>query len=174
MNKILTKRCFRNLGINTPPEFLFQPKRQDDWKKLLVDLDNIALQYPLILKPVKGGSSAGIQLARNRDDVTDFLENTYDGTPYFFEEFVQGEEYCVGIFATRSSTSPIVLPLARINHEGEWKWNRMRRRSIFVRYLDSILVQSADYVFTVIFVNGFEHVGFHSRTFQSGAVNEMS
>ena len=120
MIKTLTKRCFREIGIKTPSDFLFQPRRRKDWGRLLTDFRHFALQYPLILKPVKGGSSIGIQLVHNEKALLDFLETKYNGTPYVFEEFIQGDEYSVGIFATYSCPSPIVLPIARINYEGDF------------------------------------------------------
>ena len=120
MIKILTKRCFREIGIKTPSDFLFQPRRKKDWGRLLTDFRHVALQYPLILKPVKGGSSIGIQLVHNEKELLDFLEKKYNGTPYVFEEYIQGDEYSVGIFATYACPAPIVLPTARIIYEGDY------------------------------------------------------
>lgn len=118
MSKILTKRCFRELGINCPDDFLFQPKNNDDIEIQLANLHDAALRYPLIIKPTKGGSSIGIQLVNNEKELLDFFSQNNDLTTYIVEEFIQGEEYCVGLFATHNSSSPIIFPAARINYQG--------------------------------------------------------
>jgi D-alanine-D-alanine ligase len=118
MNKSLTKLCFRTLGIPCPSEFLFQPKREEDKPLLLADFHKKALQFPLILKPAKGGSSVGIELVQNEEELLDFIESRYNGTPYLFEEFIQGNDHCVGVFSTTSRPSPILLPIARISYNG--------------------------------------------------------
>jgi D-alanine-D-alanine ligase len=120
MVKTLTKRCFTEIGVKTPAAFLFRPRRKEDRLKLLGELRSTALHYPLILKPVKGGSSIGIQLVHNETELQEFLAQLGDLTPYLFEEFIEGTEYSVGVFATHSSPKTIVLPIARIDHEGDY------------------------------------------------------
>lgn len=118
MIKILTKRCFLEIGVKTPAGFLYQPRRKEDRQRLLNEFHHTALSYPLILKPVKGGSSVGIHLVHNEDELFDFIDKKHDRTPYIFEEFIQGTEYSVGIFTTHARHSPIILPTARIDHGG--------------------------------------------------------
>ena len=120
MDKRLTKICFQELGIATPKDFLFHPENTEEVPLLLAALFKSDLQFPLILKPVKGGSSYGIQVVHNEEELLKFLETDYDGSPYLFEEFIQGDDCCVGVFATRSSPSPVVLPMARIHYSGEF------------------------------------------------------
>ncbi len=118
MNKALTKTCFRELAIPCPRDFLFHPKWKEDQAWLLTEFHKRALQFPLILKPAKGGSSIGIQLVQNEAELMTFIETNYNGTPYIFEEFIQGDDYCVGVFATASSPSPVLLPIACIHYNG--------------------------------------------------------
>jgi D-alanine-D-alanine ligase len=120
MNKTLTKTCFQKLRINSPRDFLFQPVRKEDHLDLLFEFHSTGLQFPLILKPVKGGSSFGIHLVHNKDELLNFVETTYDGTPYLFEEFIQGDDCCIGVFATRANPTPIILPMARIHYKGDF------------------------------------------------------
>ncbi len=121
MNKVLTKYCFRMLGIHCPGDFVFYPEGREDWEKtLLTNIKNAALQFPLIVKPVKGGSSEGMHLVRSEKELDTFLASHYDGTPYIFEEFIQGDDYCVGIFTTRRSPAPVILPVAHIRYAGDF------------------------------------------------------
>lgn len=120
MNKILTKRCFETLGIRTAADFLFQPRWEEDKERLLSEFKDTPLEFPLMLKPVKGGSSFGIQLANNENELIEFISTQHDGSPYFFEEFIEGDDYSIGVFATHTSTDPIVLPTAFINYQGDF------------------------------------------------------
>ena len=120
MNKILTKFFFRELRIPCSADFLFCPDQEQDFTHALEKLQESGLNYPLILKPLKGGSSEGICLIRNKTELQKFLDTEYDDTPYVFEEFLQGEDYCVGVFSTRSEKEPFVLPVARIRYDGHF------------------------------------------------------
>ena len=120
MVKCLSKQVFKELGIKTPRDFLFHPAGKNEWLRLLDRFRQESLQFPIILKPVKGGSSLGVHLAHNEAELFDFLETDFNGNAYIFEEFIQGDDYCVGVFATTSSSAPIIFPTARIAHEGEF------------------------------------------------------
>jgi D-alanine-D-alanine ligase len=93
LNKAWTKKILSYHGIPTP-HFLTV--------KMLNDIKNVKIHYPVILKPNEEGSSVGI----NEDNVIfnyHQLENklnemleTYQ-QPILVEEFVQGREFSVGV-----------------------------------------------------------------------------
>ncbi len=168
MIKTLTKRCFIELGIKTPASFLFQPQRKEDRQRLLDELRRTAMPYPLILKPVKGGSSIGICLVNNENELFEFVEKMPGSRPYLIEEFINGTEYSVGVFAIKSSPEPIVFPIARIDHEGEFFDAKIKFEDtyqvVFPKDVDKIpaagMYQAAIRIHKAIGFNGFSRCDF--------------
>ncbi len=117
MDKILTKHCFRDLGIPTPGELHFQTGGKESFEAIITKLESTSLHYPLMAKPVKGGSSIGIHHIPDKDALMQCL-GTLPEVPYFLEQFISGADYGVGVFATHSHPDPVILPIARIDFQG--------------------------------------------------------
>ena len=86
MNKEVSKKIFNSLGVNTP---------------VSVNLDQIKKKktnFPLIIKPVSGGSSNGLVKVNNTNELDLFLkEHKYNKKSYIYENFINGREITVGI-----------------------------------------------------------------------------
>ena len=86
MNKEVSKKIFNSLGVNTP---------------VSVNLDQIKKKktnFPLIIKPVSGGSSNGLVKVNNANELDLFLkEHKYNEKSYIYENFINGREITVGI-----------------------------------------------------------------------------
>ena len=63
MDKIRTKEILKNYNI---PIVKYQ-----------IDLDNISINYPIIVKPSCGGSSIGISVAYNKEELKEKIDNAY-------------------------------------------------------------------------------------------------
>lgn len=63
MDKIRTKEILKNYDI---PVINYQ-----------TNLDNISINYPIIVKPACGGSSFGIDIAYNKDELKEKIDNAY-------------------------------------------------------------------------------------------------
>ena len=61
MNKIISKKLFQSLGIRSP-EFLSE-----------YNINNKKLKFPLIIKPVNGGSSYGLIKVNNKESLIKYL-----------------------------------------------------------------------------------------------------
>lgn len=120
MDKILTKQCFRVLGVSCLPEMFLQPGLAGNPASLLEGVRGCGLRFPLICKPVKGGSSEGIALVRSGEELLAFLATGYGSEPYMLEEFIRGYDYSVGVFALKSGPEPILFPTARIAYTGDF------------------------------------------------------
>ncbi len=101
LDKAMTKRVLRDAGVPTAAFALIEGE---------ADIANIALEFPLFLKPVSEGSGKGVDahsrvtdresLARVARDLLDRFRQ-----PVLVEEFLPGREFTVGIIGTGDSAS---------------------------------------------------------------------
>ena len=100
MNKLAAKRVFDASGIPTP-RFL-EIDRQSDLQKEAEKIRRI-FPFPLIVKPVSEGSSLGVSLIRQEDDLERTLAKTVkDYEDVFVEEYISGREVTVGVIGRTS------------------------------------------------------------------------
>ncbi len=80
MNKVLSKKIFKALGISHPRT-----------------INNLSkCEFPLIIKPISGGSSNGLNKIETRQDLINFEKNN-SLEKFIIEEFIEGREITVGI-----------------------------------------------------------------------------
>ena len=87
MNKGLTKRIVKTVGINTAKWLIVKSVEEIDYKKIK------ELQYPVFIKPNNGGSSVATFLVRREDEVEIAVRAglKYDNE-IMIEEYINGEE----------------------------------------------------------------------------------
>ena len=97
MNKFYSKLVWNDHALITP-KFLILNKTNLDYKKIITHLSD-----PFIVKPSSSGSSFGINLVKNKDDlILAFTDaSKYDPT-VIAEEFIKGREFTVSILGTKS------------------------------------------------------------------------
>lgn len=95
LNKRLSKEVAKNLGINTAREFL--------------PSDNF--NEKVFIKPNSEGSSFGVGLVSNKDELEGFLKD-HDSRDYILEEFIKGREFSVGVIDINGRTES--LPVIEI------------------------------------------------------------
>ena len=103
MDKVTTKRLFLQQGISTPDFCVYH---QGD------NVENFTTQikhWPVIAKPVHEGSTIGVTIAHNPEELATGLEAglAYDRT-ILVEEFIQGDE------ATVSVLNGVALPVIQV------------------------------------------------------------
>jgi D-alanine-D-alanine ligase len=105
MDKELSKRLFRSVGVPTP-----------DWLMAPATTDRIehTLGWPVVVKPNKQGSTVGLTVVREPARLQAAIEHagTYD-TEIMIEEFIPGRELTVGIL------EGVALPVGEIFAPGE-------------------------------------------------------
>ena len=111
MDKAATKQAVKRLGVPTPDwmivEEFHDPAQVAKW---LPELD-----VPVVLKPVDGGSSVDVVLARThveRDEALETLLDKYGRI--MLERYVKGREFTVGILGDQA------LPVLEILPDGEF------------------------------------------------------
>ncbi|MEL0635769.1 D-alanine--D-alanine ligase [Marinomonas sp. TI.3.20] len=91
MDKVMTKRFWKGIGIATPAYLSFEGQPDSS-------VIEESMSYPLIIKPSREGSTIGINKANNRAELEFALSKAleYD-SDILVEEFVDGPEYTITI-----------------------------------------------------------------------------
>lgn len=105
MDKELSKRLFRSVGVPTP-NWIMAPARVDDVAK--------ALNWPVIVKPNKQGSTVGLSVVRDPSQLATAVEKAraFDDE-VMIEQFIPGREFTVGVLDGKA------LPVGEIIAPGE-------------------------------------------------------
>lgn len=92
MDKVTTKRLLIQQGIDTPDFCVY--RQGDDFELFIVQIK----YWPVIVKPAHEGSTIGVTIAKNREELVAGLRAglAYDQT-LLVEEFIQGEEATVSV-----------------------------------------------------------------------------
>ena len=97
MNKFYSKLVWNDHALTTP-KFLILNKTNLDYKKIITHLSN-----PFIVKPSSSGSSFGINLVKNKDDlIFAFTDASKYDLTVIAEEFIEGREFTVSILGNKS------------------------------------------------------------------------
>ncbi|HEX9391070.1 MAG TPA: D-alanine--D-alanine ligase [Usitatibacteraceae bacterium] len=115
MDKWRTKLVWLAAGVSTPKYLMLNP--QSDWVQVIDEL-----KLPLIVKPVREGSSIGITKVNTAGELLAAFDLAYKLDPLVIaEEFVQGQELTASVLG--DSTSLTALPLIRIEApEGKYDY----------------------------------------------------
>lgn len=102
MNKGLTKRLVKSIGVNTAPWITVKSKENIDYKKLK------EIGYPVFIKPNNGGSSIATFLIKNEDDIEGaVIEALNYDNEVIIEKYIKGEE--ITSFVLNGEVFPTVV-----------------------------------------------------------------
>jgi D-alanine-D-alanine ligase len=106
MNKAMSKRVFEREGIPTPRWILVGPSETRA-------IDTTALGLPLVVKPNAQGSTVGLTIVTQLEQVPEALKLALEyGDEALIEEFIPGRELTVGILGDEA------LPIVEIEPQG--------------------------------------------------------
>ncbi len=112
MDKAASKQIFKTAGLQTPgwmiAEEFHQPQMVRKWLE--------GFPPPVVVKPVDGGSSVDITMARDvhqRDEAVEDLYDTYGRA--MIEQFVPGREMTVGVLG-----EDVALPVLEVLPDGDF------------------------------------------------------
>ncbi len=127
-DKVATKEVLKTNSINTPQWVLIKSKE-----------DISKIKYPVVLKPIRGGSSIGIVVAKSIDDLSklDITEKL------LAEEYIDGQELTVGILDNQALPVVEIIP-----SKGEWfdyenKYNESTQENVPPKYISLDIQQQA-------------------------------
>ncbi|GMU96144.1 D-alanine--D-alanine ligase [Ignavibacterium album] len=112
MDKILSKILFDKFDIPTPKWFSFNNSEMTS-EDVAIKIEN-ELGYPAIIKPNDQGSTVGLSICRNKNDVKQALSLAKDySEKILVEEFIPGRELTVGVLGDEA------LPVLEIKPKHE-------------------------------------------------------
>ncbi|MEP0862089.1 MAG: D-alanine--D-alanine ligase [Ignavibacterium sp.] len=112
MDKILSKILFDKFNIPTPKWFSFNNSEMSS--ESAAEKIEKELGYPAIIKPNDQGSTVGLSVCRNKNDVKQALSLARDySEKILVEEFIPGRELTVGVLGEE------VLPVLEIKPKHE-------------------------------------------------------
>jgi len=117
MNKLLAKDHLRGGPFKIP--FSMVVRRKRDMRELAMELFR-SFPQPCVIKPISGGSSVGVSLARSFDELVAALENglAADKT-ILVEEYIRGKEATAGVIDAYRGEEHYVLPVVEIRLPGK-------------------------------------------------------
>lgn len=110
MNKLASKRVFDTVGVPTPRYMEIHEKYNSEKIKKI-------FPFPLVLKPTSEGSSLGVKLIKEGDDLAGILKKSLaEYKDVFIEEYIKGQEVTVGILGKNNELQALpVLELVPRN-----------------------------------------------------------
>jgi D-alanine-D-alanine ligase len=93
MNKIASKQLYEKAGVPTPPYLVLQSGSD-------MNLDTCVSRFgfPMVVKPVVGGSSVGMSIVRSESDFQPALDAAIaEDKTILIEPYIQGIELTVGV-----------------------------------------------------------------------------
>lgn len=105
MDKDLTKRVVAPLGVQTPRWELIRYTAED------IPALTARLELPCVVKPVASGSSIGVSIVREREELPAALEDGLScGGVCVIEQYIAGREIQVGILEDKALPSIEIVP----------------------------------------------------------------
>ncbi len=107
MDKEVTKKIFLYHGIPVPP---FKVVRRDEIEAFLDSLSQI-ISFPCVVKPAEEGSSVGVSIARDKEELNISLIEAFKyGDRAIVEKFIEGREIHIGVLGGRALGGVEVKP----------------------------------------------------------------
>lgn len=104
IDKVKTKQILINYQIPTPKFSVYENIEA-------ISLDEIKL--PCVIKPINAGSSVGISIPENKQELTVGIKNAFlQSRHIMLEEYISGKEFTVGVIGM--TQAPQVLPVIEI------------------------------------------------------------
>jgi D-alanine-D-alanine ligase len=96
IDKGICKRLLQSAGLPVPGGFVLGPGFNVD--TAAANMSSMGFSFPIIVKPAKAGSTIGISVAKNPDELSIALKEAQKYDPYsLVEEFIDGPEITVSI-----------------------------------------------------------------------------
>lgn len=110
MDKFYSKKIFEFEKIPTPPFFTLDCDLRSDASFISSEISS-KTGYPLIVKPNRGGSTIGVSIVENSEDLAPAIDAAFQhDTKILVERFIRGKLLTVSIIGNK----PLALPIIEI------------------------------------------------------------
>lgn len=114
MNKILSKKIYRDSGLKTP--FSMQINFDDLSRDSILEI-YYGMPGPYVVKPASSGSSIGVHIVHTRPELEEAIVSAFEYSPQVLvEEFIRGKEATAGVVDGFRGEKHYVLPPIEIRH----------------------------------------------------------
>lgn len=122
MDKLAAKKCFIDAGLKTPDYVTVTEFQQ------LIEIQHEVrrLGLPVILKPTRNGSSIGISIVSDMNNLQIGLEKAFGfGYELLIEKYIKGREFTIGILDDKALPIIEIKPAVEFfNYDAKYKDNR--------------------------------------------------
>jgi len=109
MNKELSKKYFAAIGINVPLGVVVE--RGEDVSDVIARVVGTEIRAPFVVKPLSGGSSIGLSLAKDRKELISAVEMALaHSEKAIIEEYVRGREVTLGVVDSSNGMGAYATP----------------------------------------------------------------
>lgn len=122
MDKLATKKSFINAGLKTPDYTTVT-----EFQELIeIQREVMKLGLPVILKPTRNGSSIGISIIKEMNDLQMGLGKAFEfGYEVIIEKYIKGREFTVGLLDDSALPVIEIKPATEFfNYDAKYKDNR--------------------------------------------------
>jgi D-alanine-D-alanine ligase len=167
MNKLLSKEVFKKHNIKTPYHIFIESSQIVDDPDMIAKKIFSSFVLPAVIKPVSGGSSVGVSVVRNIDEIKSalILASKYS-EQVIIEEFISGIEATCGVVEHFRGQSLYALPPVEIRTNNNFfdykaKYHGESEEIVPATFGDSTKKELEDLAKTVHQIFGLKH---YSRT----------
>ena len=110
MDKLISKKLFLQADLKTPN--FISINREELKNRSIIDIYEEIVKkmgLPVVIKPYLEGSSVGLRIPKNLEQLKDDLTKSMEEMkPFIIEEYIKGQELTVGILGNPANPLPIV------------------------------------------------------------------
>lgn len=122
MDKLATKKCFLEAGLKTP-DYVTAAEFQE-LAEIQYEVGKLGL--PVVLKPTTNGSSIGVTIVKDINNLQASLKKAFEfGYELLIEKYIRGREFTVGILDDKALPIIEIKPAAEFfNYDAKYKDDR--------------------------------------------------
>lgn len=107
MDKAITKRILEQDGrIKVPFGITVSKDNIHTVKNFVEDV-----KFPMVFKPSSGGSSIGVSILQNKEELDNILNKDFEyGEEYILEQYIKGREFSVGVLGNKALPAIEIIP----------------------------------------------------------------
>ena len=113
IDKLRSREIFKLAGLQVPKTLKIRKK--DSYQALLKLFVGKVTNFPVVIKPCSSGSSVGVQIVKNHNQLEKAVKDTFKlENKILVEEFVEGKEVTCAVLENFNGQQAVALPVTEI------------------------------------------------------------